>query len=353
MTTLATALVAIDGGGGADGELGELLPADGSLIARALELAEAQDSPNTQRAYAGSYRRFLAWLEGSYGEASTATFTLAAITRYRDHLRALGRSPATIARELSALRRLAAQLSLDPRVQLVRARTGQRDVSPALTGEEYQRLLAAPDKRTRAGKRDTVLLYLLGDAGLRVSEAVALTVDDFKETRRQADTRKRAAVAPRPADRTHFELVVLFGKRGRTRRVPLTRAALAAILEWHKVRPTCASNALLLSLPRTTTRDPASLSVRGAHKIVTGHARSAALPPGHHHPHALRHTFCTMLAERGVAIEVIKELAGHADIRTTDRYTHVSDNRRKNAITELDHGRSDLERAANRHGAPE
>jgi site-specific recombinase XerD len=347
MTRRGAALATIDAPAA-----GELLPPAGSLIARALELAQAQDAPNTQRAYGGSYRRFAAWLELTYGEASTATFTLASITRYREAMRAAGREPATIARELSALRRLAAQLSLDPQVQLVRASAGERDVSPALNAEEYQLLLSTPDRRTRAGKRDTVLLYLLGDAGLRVSEAVALTVGDFRETRRQTDARKRAAIAPRPSDRTQYELVVLFGKRGRSRRVPLTRDALEAILEWHQVRPTCATDALLLSLPRTTNRPPAPLSTRGAHKIVTAYARKAGLPDGHHHPHALRHTFCTMLAERDVAIEVIKDLAGHADIRTTDRYTHVSDKRRSNAITELDQGRSDLQRASRRHAAP-
>jgi site-specific recombinase XerD len=347
---MTTAVATIDDRAGVRGEL---LAAPGSLAARALELADAQDAPNTQRAYAGSYKRFTAWLEHTYDDASIETFTLAAITRYRDELRAAGRRPATIARELSALRRLAAQLGLDAQLQLVRARSGERGESPALTQDEYRRLLDTPDRRTRSGKRDTALLYLLGDAGLRVSEAVALTLDDFTETRRQPDPRRRAAVAPKPAERTHYELVVRYGKRGRSRRVPLTRQALAAILEWHEKRPVCEADTLLLNLPKSAKQQPGPLSTRGAHKIVTGHARKAGLPPGHHHPHALRHTFCTILAERKVAIEVIKDLAGHADIRTTERYTHVSDQRRDEAIDALDQARSTLQRASVRRSKAE
>lgn len=59
-----------------------------------------------------------------------------------------------------------------------------------------------------------------------------------------------------------------------------------------------------------------------------------------------RHTFCTLLAEREVPIEVIKDLAGHADMRATERYTHVSDHRRDQAIASLDHGCDALHRAS-------
>jgi integrase/recombinase XerD len=76
-------------------------------------------------------------------------------------------------------------------------------------------------------------------------------------------------------------------------------------------------------------------------------------PPRLRRPHALRHTFCTILAERKVAIEVIKDVAGHADIRTTERYTHVSDQRRDEAIDALDRARTTLQKASARRSKAE
>jgi len=345
---MTTAVATIDDRAGVRGEL---LAAPGSLAARALELADAQDAPNTQRAYAGSYKRFTAWLEHTYQDASIETFTLAAITRYRDELRAVGRRPATIARELSALRRLAAQLGLDPQLQLVRARSGERGESPALTQDEYRRLLDTPDRRTRSGKRDTALLYLLGDAGLRVSEAVALTLDDFTETRRQPDPRRRAAVAPKPAERMHYELVVRYGKRGRSRRVPLTRQALAAILDWHDMRPPCETDTLLLNLPKSAKQQPGPLSTRGAHKIVTGHARKAGLrppPPARPAPHVLHDPRRAQSRDRG-----------HQGPRRPRRHPYHRalhprhDQRRDEAIDALDQARSTLQKASARRSKAE
>jgi integrase/recombinase XerC len=124
---------------------------------------------------------------------------------------------------------------------------------------------------------------------------------------------------------------VQYGKRGRRRAVPLEQDALDAIAAWVKARPTCAHEQLLVSLPRTG-RAPARLAVRDVTRIVARYARLAELPDDRRSPHVLRHTFCTHLAESGEAIEVIRELAGHADIRTTTIYTDVSPERLQNAI---------------------
>jgi len=74
------------------------------------------------------------------------------------------------------------------------------------------------------------------------------------------------------------------------------------------------------------------LSVRDVARIVARHAESAGLPEDRRSPHVLRHTFCTHLADADVPIDVIRQLAGHADIRTTTIYTHIHDNPLEDAI---------------------
>ncbi len=122
-----------------------------------------------------------------------------------------------------------------------------------------------------------------------------------------------------------------YGKRGRRRTVPLEQDALDAIAAWVQARPTCAHGQLLVSLPRTG-RAPAPLAVRDVTRIVARYAQLAELPEDRRSPHVLRHTFCTHLAESGESIEVIRELAAPADIRTTTIYTDVSPERLQNAI---------------------
>jgi site-specific recombinase XerD len=106
------------------------------------------------------------------------------VRTYRDHLERVGRSPATIAKHLSALRTLADALSADPAVRQVRAASVARGEPRALTLDEFERLLRMPDRRTRQGKRDLALLHLLGSAGLRRAEACALRIGAVDERKR-------------------------------------------------------------------------------------------------------------------------------------------------------------------------
>jgi site-specific recombinase XerD len=123
---------------------------------------------------------------------------------------------------------------------------------------------------------------------------------------------------------------VRHGKRGRPRTVPLSRRALDAISAWVQVRPEANDDHLLLSL--LPGHPPSGLSADAVGAVVAKHARRAGLPAQLRTAHTLRHTFCTLLAEAGVALEVIAELAGHADLRTTRLYVHVTDQRRRAAI---------------------
>lgn len=191
-----------------------------ALLVLAGEAAAAQRAVNTRRSYAAVYRQFCAHLDDLHGRAPGAEdLTAPAVRGYRDELEAEGRSPATIAHHLSALRQLADRLDADPAIQRVHAdRVAAREPRP-LERAEYERLLAMPDRRTTAGKRDLAILVVLGDAGLRRSELAALTYDDIAPVRRHRDPRLRPAVTDRPAEQTEYALHVRRAKRGKARTV--------------------------------------------------------------------------------------------------------------------------------------
>ena len=316
---------------------GELVD-PGGLTVRAAEVAARQRSPETRRTYAAVYRAFGAFLGP---EATPADLTPEAVRAYRDALERTGRAPATVAKHLSALRGLADALGVETQqLRTVRSQRVGRGEPRALTHDEWARLLRMPDRRTRQGKRDLALLHLLGSAGLRRAEAARMLVTDVDERRRASDPRLRQAIK----GSTAWWAIVRHGKRGRTRAVPLDEDALAAISAWVKSRPTAASEHLLLSLPRSAP--PRPLSTRDIARIVARHATAADLPDDRRSPHVLRHTFCTHLADAGADTAVIRELAGHADIRTTTIYTAVNPSRLEHAITERGRQNRGARRAA-------
>jgi site-specific recombinase XerD len=310
-----------------------------SLAAVAAEVAERQRSPETRRTYAAVYRTFGAFLDP---DAMAEALTPAAVRAYRDRLESAGRTPATVAKHLSALRQLAAALDADPAVRAVRSASVARGEPRALSHDEFARLLRMPDRRTRQGKRDLALLHLLGSAGLRRSEAARLLVADVDERRRAADPRLRQAIQ----HSTSWWVTVRYAKRGRTRAVPLDADALEAIVAWVKSRPPAPTDHLLVSLPRSG--QPGPLGTRDVARIVARHAAAADLPDDRRSPHVLRHTFCTHLADAGADTAVIRELAGHADIRTTTVYTAVSAARLEQAVAERHRQRRGAARAAAR-----
>ncbi len=319
---------------------GEVLDAR-SLTAQAAEIARRQPAPGTRATYAGVYRAFCV---GLGVHAGLDALNAQSVRAWRDFLEAQGRSPATIAKYLAALRTLADALGLDPQIAKVRSQTVARGQPRALSGEEYARLVRMPDRRSTRGKRDLALLHLLGSVGLRRSEACALTLSDVDERQRSGDRKLREAIA----HSTSWWVTVRYAKRGRTRQVPLDQEALEAIVAWVKARPVAEGEQLLLSLPRTG-RPPGPLSTRDVARIVAGHAAAAGLPEDRRSPHVLRHTFCTALAHAGVDVGVIRELAGYADIRTTTIYTAVDVERLQDGITAVRQARtSGLARLAQR-----
>ena len=315
---------------------GEVVSSD-ALAMTASEVAARQRSPETRRTYAAVYRTFCAFLGP---DASGDAVTPEAVRAYRDALEQAGRTPATIAKHLSAVRGLAAAVGAHADVRTVRSASVARGEPRALSHDEFARLLRMPDRRTRQGKRDLALLHLLGSAGLRRSEAARLLISDVDERRRAGDPRLRQAIK----SSTAWWVVVRYAKRGRSRAVPLDDDALEAIIAWVKSRPPAPTEHLLLSLPRTG--QPGPLSTRDVARIVARHAAAADLPDDRRSPHVLRHTFCTHLADAGTDTAVIRELAGHADIRTTTVYTAVNPARLVHAVAERHRQRNGARRAA-------
>jgi site-specific recombinase XerD len=153
-------------------------------------------------------------------------------------------------------------------------------------------------------------------------------------------------IAPGRTEQTRLEVVVRASKRGRTRTVPLHAEAHDALARWYASRPTSASDALFISLRQRRSARPEAISASAVGDVVVKHAGGAAIREDRRTAHALRHTFCTMLAERGVALEVIRELAGHVDVRTTQIYVDVTDRRKTDGIAALERAPHPLTRAA-------
>jgi len=258
---------------------GELLAAPGSLLAAGERVARRASAPSTRSTYLHAYRHFAGFLAARLDRIpEPADLTEEALLDFRDGLEAVGRARATVAKELSALRRPAAALEpegVDPAAQRVRANAVGRRAPRALTRAELERLLAMPDRRTRRGRRDLAIMLLLGQAGLRRAEVCALRYGDLDELRRHPDPRRRAALAPRAVEQTGWVVHLRHPKRGRARAVDLTAAAVDALRVWTQSRPESATDHLFVSLARN--RPPEQLVPRALNKLVAAYAERAGL----------------------------------------------------------------------------
>jgi integrase/recombinase XerD len=176
--------------------------------------------------------------------------------------------------------------------------------------DEVERLLELPDPRTTLGARDKALLELLYSTGLRVSEVVGLRVGDLE---------------------MQMGCLRCIGKGNKERLVPVGRRALAAVEHYlREARPE-----LLRARRQAGTlpylfinRQGGQLSRVGMWKILTSYGKRAGLR-GKLTPHKLRHSFATHLLERGADLRSVQLMLGHADISTTQIYTHVVEERLK------------------------
>jgi integrase/recombinase XerD len=265
---------------------------------------EAGHSRNTVESYLRDVRRLAEWAAGR-GTADPAALTPAALREFVFALKDVGLAPASIRRAISAIRTYYAflvgegRMASDPADRLQGPRPG-RTLPEPLNRAEVEALLEAPGVDEPLAWRDRALLELGYGAGLRVSELCGLGLTDL---------------------RFPEGLVRVMGKGGKERLVPVGRSVVGAVSVYlHNLRPT---------LDRGATRDRVFLNARGtplsrvgAWGIVKRCATVAGITK-RVTPHTLRHTFATHLLEGGADLRAVQEMLGHADLSTTQLYTHV------------------------------
>jgi len=271
-----------------------------------LALLAARRAPRTVDAY----QRDLLALQAFLGRPLAAA-TADDLERYVASLRAAGLATTTVARRVAAARTFYRHLQLlgqrqdNPAADIALARRPRR-LPKTLSPGEAERLIDAASGVGPRALRDRALVELLYGAGLRVSEAVGL---------------ERGAID------LDDRLVRVVGKGGKERIVPIGRQAAEALRRYaargrpyldRRRRPELFLNAKGGALTRS-----------GAFLILRRLAAKAGLEPERVHPHLLRHSFATHLLENGADLRSVQEMLGHADLSTTELYTHVSDRRRR------------------------
>ena len=215
-------------------------------------------------------------------------------------------APATLQRKAACLRsfyrhlRREGLLDRDPTADLRAPRKSQK-LPHVLGRAEVQRLLAAPRGTDPHALRDRALLEVMYACGLRASEAIDLTLADLD---------------------VEAGVLRARGKGSKERLVPVGREAVAAVRAYlQRGRPPLVG---LADEPHLfVNHRGAGLTRQGLYKIVQRHARAAGLE-GRMSPHTLRHTFATHLLAGGCDLRSVQEMLGHADVATTQIYTHVS-----------------------------
>ncbi len=267
---------------------------------------------NTCEAYGRDLDDFAEFMAGCGLAADQAD--LAALRDYVGDMARRGLASRTAARRLSTLRQFHQFLfaegmrSDDPTVTLDSPRLG-RPLPKYLSEDEVARLIAATETMDGvAARRACALVETLYAAGLRVSELVALPF---------------AAVA------RDQPVLIVRGKGAKERMVPLGEPARRALAGWIQVRQPSGSKWLFPG-----EGGLGHLSRSGFAKMLDGLAVAAGIPPSRVSPHVLRHSFASHLLAHGADLRSVQQMLGHADIATTQTYTHVLDDRLKNLVNQ-------------------
>jgi integrase/recombinase XerD len=319
-----------DGGGGTP----PLLPPSPERQFTALFLdmvaAERGGAANTIEAYSRDIEDLTAWLLTRNGTISSAT--TADLRGYLAALSDRGFAASSVARRLSAIRQLYRFLLAeghrgdDPAAIIEGPRRG-RPLPKVLSIAEVDRLIGAARRAVDAQRaagigrlralRLMCLLELLYATGLRISELIAL---------------------PASAARRDDEMLIVRGKGGRERLVPLNGAAKtamrdyrAALVQWRQDHDRASETKWLFA----SFGEDGHLTRQHAARELKQIAVSAGLRPEQVSPHVLRHAFASHLLHNGADLRVVQTLLGHADISTTQIYTHVLDERLKSLVRDL------------------
>ena len=270
---------------------------------------------NTVAAYRSDIEGFIAWLDGLSPDAEVAPHQVdrSVLRRYVAVLTTGGFAKRSVARKVSALRRYFAYLrregvlAIDPSTAL-RSPNGDGRLPRVLDHTDISVLLdgPSPDGEPHWRRlRDDAALEILYGSGVRVGELCGLDLDSLDL--------KAGAVS-------------VWGKGSKERRLPLSAPAVTALRAWLAVRSEVVSSDAGSAL--FGNERGARLSPRDVRRIID---RRSARPT---HPHALRHSFATHLLDGGADLRAVQELLGHADVATTQRYTHISNHRLREVYAE-------------------
>jgi integrase/recombinase XerC len=289
---------------------------DWELDAFARSLTSVSDA--TLTAYLSDLRGFTQWAAGR-GRSDPSTVDRLMLRRYLAELTARQYAKRSIARKASALRRYFAwlvrsgRIESDPALRLG-APSGPGRLPRVLRPDEIAIVLDAPPAVVMADpeavrQRDSAALELLYGSGLRVSELCGLDV---------ASVDLSAC------------LVTVWGKGSKQRRVPVSEPALAALRTWlrHGRQEFLKRADPAAGSPLFFNRAGRRLGTRDVRRLLDRRSPSPT------HPHALRHSFATHLLDGGADLRVVQELLGHADLATTQIYTHVSKERLRTVYDE-------------------
>jgi integrase/recombinase XerD len=275
-------------------------------------LAERGAAKNTIEAY----RRDLVAVTEYLQPQALDTITSVGLTDYLSSIAEGGMSPRTSSRRLSALRQYFGFLVQEgirtdnPTIKIDRPKLG-RPLPKYLTEFEVDALLtAARLQRGRHGRRLTLIVELLYATGLRISELVTLPASAAKAQ----------------------DALIIYGKGGKERLVPLGRQAISAMQSYEKDR-----NSFYMSQGDSPWLFPSRgkgghISRRRVGQMLDELAVEAGIEVQKVSPHVLRHAFATHLLHNGADLRTVQELLGHEDLSTTEIYTHILDERMKSLV---------------------
>lgn len=272
----------------------------------------------TRETYGRELGFFISW----YGkDGNIANITFEDLLNYKVMLENRY-SSATVAKKIAALRsffKFAKNLNVisqNPTDELRVAKPIKNRIPTHFTEEEVQRLIKMPDRRTILGKRDTVILALLANTGMRREELVILKMDSFIY---HTEKHKQKAKV----------YVKILGKGNKERMVRVHDDLLPYLEDWVKVRPQGDHDYFL------TNKDGERISVKALRYLMQKHGKAAGISKEKLHPHSFRHTFCINLAMAEVPLHVIQELTGHKMLNTLRIYLKVTQKETDKAIAKL------------------
>lgn len=281
-------------------------------------VAERGASMHTLDAYRRDIRHLLAYLAGK--KLSPESVSSDQLRQYMSALSEDGLGARSIARKLSSLRQFFHFLVSegtredDPTAKLESPHIG-RPLPKYLTEEEVNQLLkAAHEDTSQEGIRTAAMLEMLYASGLRISELISLKVSAVQ------------------AYNENNPFLIVFGKGGKERLVPLHTEAMQAIRRYLEIRPHFCRQESPWLFPSKRGKNPITRQRFG--QVIKDLARRAGINPSRVSPHVLRHSFASHMLRHGADLRVLQELLGHADLSTTQIYTHLQEDRLHKLIEE-------------------